>query len=181
MPNSEDIYDQVLAKERELVNWFVSLSEEEKLIVKYQHSLHPNSAEEIIAMKFSLKQTKKKIKTQRETLEKIGTEHSDLKNFCSDLLNKYDKSNYSHKVVKTELETVRSELHKKIDALDKARFDMKKVLVTHAVTMFELDRLYMKQHGDSNKYNRLTPYTTPTYQRRTRGKASSGTITSAFI
>lgn len=62
MPNSEDIYDQILAKERDLVSWFVSLPEYEKAKVKSHYLLHPNATEEIIAINFSLKQTKKKLK-----------------------------------------------------------------------------------------------------------------------
>jgi hypothetical protein len=37
MPTPDDIYDQILAKERDLVNWFVSLPEYEKSKVKSQY------------------------------------------------------------------------------------------------------------------------------------------------
>ena len=181
MPNSEDIYDQILAKERDLVSWFVSLPEYEKAKVKSHYLLHPNATEEIIAINFSLKQTKKKLKNQQGVVEKLESDQSELTTFCSDLIAKYDKLNYSHKVLRTENDNLRSDLHKNLDALDKSKFTINKILVKHAVTMFELDRTFQKKYGDINQYNRNSRFATPTYRRRSRVHASSGTITSAFI
>ena len=114
-------------------------------------------------------------------MEKLESDQSELTTFCSDLIAKYDKLNYSHKVLRTENDNLRSDLHKNLDALDKSKFTINKILVKHAVTMFELDRTFQKKYGDINQYNRNSRFATPTYRRRSRVHASSGTITSAFI
>ena len=139
--NDENL-EQILAKERDLINWFITLPEDQKSQIKTSYNLNPNAIEEILAIKFSLKQTKKKLKNSQEIIQTLESEQLEIKKILTDFVNKYDKQNYQHKVLTAEKDNIKKDLHKYMNLYDRSKFTVNKVLINHAVVMFELDRLF---------------------------------------
>jgi hypothetical protein len=88
-------------------------------------------------------------------LEKLRKENKEISQEAQYILRERDDFNYQNKVLKDEKAALLVDFKATMDTLDKLQHSYNKLLATHAVTMFELDRRFMLEHGDNHKYNRL--------------------------
>jgi hypothetical protein len=75
--------------------------------------------------------------------------------FASEALEQYDEINFMNKVLKDDLGRIKAELIAHVNMVDRLQYCHNKLLIAHAVTMFELDRRYQKDHGDGNVWSRV--------------------------
>jgi len=85
----------------------------------------------------------------------LKDEMAELKPFAAKCLKDYDDLVYNNKNISIEREGMKDELKAALDTIDKMEYQKKKLLITHAITSFELDRLYVKLYGDTNKSNKV--------------------------
>jgi hypothetical protein len=75
--------------------------------------------------------------------------------FASEALEQYDEINFNNKVLKDDMDRMKAELIEHVTAVDKLQHWNNRLLIAHAVTMFELDRRYQREHGDRNVWTRV--------------------------
>jgi hypothetical protein len=88
-------------------------------------------------------------------LEKLRKEIKELSQEAQLILRERDDFNYQNKVLTDEKAALLVDFKLTMDTLDKLQHSYNKLLATHAITMFELDRRFMLEHGDNHKYNRV--------------------------
>ena len=75
--------------------------------------------------------------------------------FASEALEQYDEINFNNKVLKDDFSRIKAELIAHVTVVDKLQHCNNRLLIAHAVTMFELDRRYQREHGDENVWSRV--------------------------
>jgi hypothetical protein len=75
--------------------------------------------------------------------------------FATEALEQYDEINFMNKVLKDDLGRIKAELIAHVNMVDRLQHCNNRLLIAHAVTMFELDRRYQKDHGDGNVWTRV--------------------------
>ena len=78
-----------------------------------------------------------------------------IRGFSSKALAKVDELTHENKTLAESKEKIESNLTDVQGQLVKQQTQYSKLIMTHFVTKFELDRQYMKQHGDTNRYHAL--------------------------
>lgn len=141
---SDEEVAELKSKERSMINWFVSLKSPEKSSIQSAFQSGGDLEKKIRLLTEELKNALSKIDGLNENMREI-------KDFAAATLNKYDKVNYELKNIKGERVELKKQLYEHINLLDKSKYSYNKLLVTHAVTMFELNRVYIKVNGDRNK------------------------------
>ena len=131
-------------KERSLINWFVSLKSSAKSNIQQAVEGNGDMPDRNDLLTEELKVAMSKISELSENL-------SEFKRFTAATLKQYDKLNYELKIIKDEKIDLKSKLYEKFNQLDKSKHTTNKLLIKHAMTMFELDRMYMKINGDKDK------------------------------
>jgi len=96
-----------------------------------------------------------KIKGHNEELEEKLKEMEELRGIASKALTNVDELSNKNKYLFENKDNLESIVKDTQDKLEKQKNIYDKLLITHFITKFELDRQFVKQHGDTNKYHAL--------------------------
>ena len=79
----------------------------------------------------------------------------ELRGIASKALTNVDELSNKNKYLFENKDNLESIVKDTQDKLEKQKNIYDKLLITHFITKFELDRQFVKQHGDTNKYHAL--------------------------
>lgn len=90
-----------------------------------------------------------------EVVKAVKFENKELESTARVLLGERDNFNFEVKTLRAEKASLEHDFKATLDTIDRLKHQHNKLLATHALTMFELDRKYQMEHGDTGKYNRV--------------------------
>ena len=142
-----ELEEQVIQKERELIAWFIDLSEEVK--AKIFSSFGENDIEEELRLlKIKYAELEQNLVEKNLEIEELVSTVGELQIFGADTLQKYDVVNYEQKGLKDEIEILKKENYGQMDTFNKIKYKHEKLLITHAWTNFCLEKAFIDKNGD---------------------------------
>jgi hypothetical protein len=88
----------------------------------------------------------------RFKIRDLEAECHNIKEYAADCLKKYEKLAYENGELRELKERLEEDYLSVTEDLQKVQSYYKRLMGTHAITMFELDRMFQKMHGDTDKY-----------------------------